>query len=348
MHAPAQIANGPYWGTLYGQEHAQQIILLPALGFGPEIWGDCAAILAKHHAVSCLELPALNQFTAGTDQTVLQIYSQWLVELLQQDKFRTATVVGIDFTAQLALRVLAEQPQRINKVVAFAPTGLAHAIDPMVRLLRNPVAGQLILATAAGARLNRLITPHVYNKQRLPVGFLKKFFREIKRKNRRQAILDIIRHVALHEDDQTILKQAANVKDKIMLVWGEHDRKLHFTYGQRFASAINLPLHKINYAGHLVPLEQPRWAASLIEHAIDPHYPVHVDLRGYNGVACADYIVRSEIAAKPLKSNAELIIHTLYQCAGEDAKTWDRLTNKFGLVGIRYLDDEWQIQVKKK
>lgn len=343
-----QLAAGPYRGTVRGEPHARPVILLPALGFGPEIWRDCAAILAQRYRVSCLELPTLAQLGTASHEGALDAYTKWLAALLQQDGFENATVAGIDFTAQLAMRLLAGQAAGLHKVVAMAPTGLGHAIDPLARLLRYPGLGYLILRLAAGLKLKRLVLPHVYHPQRLPESFLKEFFVAIQRPARRQAVLDIIRHIALHEDDPILLEQAGRFNRGVTLVWGEQDRKLLFTYGQRFASALQLPLHKINYAGHLPPLEQPRWTASLIEHAMDARQPVHIDLRGYNGVACADYIVRSEIAARALPSGSELIIHTLYQCAGEDAKTWDRLSSKFGLLGIDYVADEWQIHVTKK
>ncbi len=347
MHEIQLFDDGPYRGRVYGQEQTSQIVLLPALGFGAEVWHDCASILARHHGVTCLELPPIDQITTETSQAALELYSHWLAQFIEQQASSNITLVGIDFSAQLALRALVAQPQRVGRVVAIAPTGLHHAIAPLIRYLRYPVLGELILTIAAGFRLKRLITPHVYNPLRLKTSFLTEFFTTIKQQARRQAILDIIRHIALHEDDYTVFEKSAPLRDRIMLVWGEHDKQLPLTYGQAIAGAMQLPLHKVNYAAHLVPLEQPRWTASLIEHAIDSSRPVHIDLRGYNGVACADYIVRSEFAARQLRKGAELIIHTLYQCAGDDAKVWNQLNSKFALINIDYVDQEWQIHVRK-
>lgn len=348
MQKLTQLIDGPYFGTTSGNKDGQKIILLPALGFGPELWADAATILAKHYHITSIELPTLKQLNTDTqDGPALHRYTQWLANLLRHEQYQNATLVGIDFSAQLALRALIDNTKFIERVIVFAPTGLRHPIASLVKVLRLPIIGELILTFAAAVKLKKLITPHVYNKDRLPVNFLSRFFTVISDKHRQQATLDIIRNIDLHENDELILNQLNSVKNKTTLAWGEFDKKLSLQYGYQFSKIINLSLNKINYAGHLPPIEQNRWTASLIANAIDKSKPIHIDLKGYNGVACADYIVRTEIAAKNYNKGTEFIIHTLYQCAGDDAKTWNRLTDKFNLIDINYINNEWQIRVSK-
>lgn len=339
------LADGVTRGWRQGGE-GRRIVLLHGTGTNADLWGAVARELASRFTVVAADLPGMGQTPLqAAPQVSLDGYAAWLRKLIENEGGE-AVVVGIDLAGQLVLRLAGEAAAGLRAGVAFAPTGLARAIDPAIAWLRRPLIGEAVLAVARWGGVRRRLRRMANLPERVPGAFLAGAEALLSQRSQRKSLLAALRRLPLHEDDPQGVERLRPKGVPTVLAWGEADKVLPFSLGERYARILGLPLWRINYAGHHVPLEQPLWAASIIAHAADPREPVHVDLRGFNGVACADYIVRTEKAAARLRTGDEIVIHTRYSCAGDDAETWTRMRKKYELLSTTYIEDAWRIHVR--
>jgi 3-oxoadipate enol-lactonase len=107
------------------------LLMIPGLGVTSSIWDPVAPELAEHFALILPDNRGVGRSHARRPATTLSDFSSDLIELLDHLQVERAHVLGLSLGGVIALRLAADHPQRINRLV------LASCTDRFTPYLRE-------------------------------------------------------------------------------------------------------------------------------------------------------------------------------------------------------------------
>jgi pimeloyl-ACP methyl ester carboxylesterase len=100
------------------------VVLLHGWGVSHESFADLASLLAERHRVLRLDLPGFGWSQAPPAAWGTAEYRDHVAALLDELAIGRAAVLGHSFGGRIALRLAAEQPERVGRLVLVAGAGL--------------------------------------------------------------------------------------------------------------------------------------------------------------------------------------------------------------------------------
>lgn len=100
------------------------VILVHGLGLGADVWSEHVEHLAAHgYRAVAPDLPGFGRSTGPRSGWSVQGAADWLAALARRIDAGEAAWVGHSVSAQYVLRIAADHPGLVSRVVAAAPTG---------------------------------------------------------------------------------------------------------------------------------------------------------------------------------------------------------------------------------
>ena len=132
--AIVQIAGQPVYYESGGAGAGTPILLVHGIGAGTSSWlfHNNTAALAKHARVYALDLPGFARSGALPVRYTNDLYTNVVREFIRNVIGAPADVIGISLGADYAIRVAAESPDLVRKLVLVDPTGFHKNPDGVV------------------------------------------------------------------------------------------------------------------------------------------------------------------------------------------------------------------------
>jgi pimeloyl-ACP methyl ester carboxylesterase len=116
-----------------GPEDAEPLVLVQAVAGNAPLWRNQLPALAKHFRVYALDTvgqPGLSDPNPPSYIDAKSEFSDWLIDVLDELNIEKAHFAGVSAGGWQIMRLAAEHPERVNKLVMLSPMGLSHARLP--------------------------------------------------------------------------------------------------------------------------------------------------------------------------------------------------------------------------
>lgn len=213
-------------------------------------WGARAAamrpvldVLQADHAVYALDFPGFGQSALPPTPWGVGEYCRVVVELLEKHEVGRAAVIGHSFGGRVGIKLAAEHPELVEKLVLVDSAGIRPAPSARQRLLGPAVRGGKVLLGALsrvglGEPVERLARERLGSADYRAAGPLRETF---------------IRVVS--EDLRPLLPR---IKAPTLLIWGERDEETPVADARTMEREIpDAGLVILEGAGHFSYLDRP-------------------------------------------------------------------------------------------
>jgi pimeloyl-ACP methyl ester carboxylesterase len=225
------------------------VVYLHGLG-GAGKWESYHMAFASDALVFVPQLPGWQESAPVPGLDSVDAYARLVVAFLDTAGIETADLVGHSFGGWLALKVAAEHPERVRRLLVCDSLGIQTEDAPAVDLgtLDEEAFGKALLA-----RLGLIATaqPYGFGAQFTSVRSSPDFERQWRG---RGLVGALVKGACL---DSRLAAQLGSIRAQTLLVWGEADGLAPLRHAQFLEAALpNARLTVIQGAGHLPMLEK--------------------------------------------------------------------------------------------
>lgn len=249
----------------YGGE---PIVLLHGFGTCAFLWRHVGPLLA----VQGFRVYALDLFGYGESDRPfdgdfgLEAQARYLDAAMTALLLPSATVVGQDLGALVALRLAYDRPERVKRLGLVGPPPLNDLAGPEIRELQRDTARYALRLSrglfGAEALLRPFLEDGVSDPRRMPWKLLGRYLAPYLGADGANHLLALAG--ALREEDFEDI-DLTRVRQRTLVIRGTRDRWCARSIAEAYASAIPRGLYRaVDEVGHLVPEEDPGTLARLI------------------------------------------------------------------------------------
>lgn len=130
-----------------GEGNAQTLVLIHGLGSNAKAWMRNMDAWARTHHVIALDLPGYGRSTKDDLPYSLGFYAQVIVEMLDALGVKAADWAGHSMGGQIAMIAALEHPERVDRLVLFAPAGFERFEEGEGQWLRGAVTPEFVQDT---------------------------------------------------------------------------------------------------------------------------------------------------------------------------------------------------------
>lgn len=235
------------------------LLLLHGQGGFAALWLSAIPGLATTHHVIAPDLPGLGASLASDGPPDTTAVLGWLGELVDRTCPQPPVLVGFSLGGQIAARFAATGRQRLAGLVLVDTPGLVGRVRPapstLLALVRHQVRPSR--GTALGL-LQRLTVDVERLRQRMGEAwepFLEYLVDRSRTASVAQANRRLLREIGLQQIPPA---EMARIGTSTSLIWGCDDRVTPLRTAEEASGRYGWPLHIIEDAGHLSPVEQPQ------------------------------------------------------------------------------------------
>ncbi len=238
------------------------LLLLHDVGGSLHDWEGWAAALKRERRVVSVDLPGAGLTGPSTDHdespAALAGFAQRLMDTLQ---LPAADVVGHGRGAEVAWRLAAQAPSRVDRLLLINPTGPGWrpvAVPALWRVMTTPVAhavaGWLLPRELVASTLATLSG----DAAKVDAQQVDRMFELLLRDGNREALHRQLSAIAAQAASGAVLPPPGR---PTVIAWGERDGWLPASLGERLAQQASARLVRLPGLGHRPQVEDP--AASL-------------------------------------------------------------------------------------
>lgn len=130
-----------------GAGHDQTLVLIHGLGSNAKAWAQNIGAWSRTHHVIALDLPGYGRSTKGELPYSLSFYAQVIVEMLDGLGVESADWAGHSMGGQIAMIAALDHPERVDRLVLFAPAGFERFEEGEGQWLRKAVTPEFVQDT---------------------------------------------------------------------------------------------------------------------------------------------------------------------------------------------------------
>ncbi|CAN7230969.1 alpha/beta fold hydrolase [Rossellomorea sp. LjRoot5] len=214
-------------------------------------------LLKEHYNVVSIDLPPFGN--SGKHNNFVYSYdnlANTVIALLGHLKVSNIHLTGHSMGGQIALNVMKKAPDLVEKGVLLCSSGYLKRMNWPVTMLSHIPFFHLYVKlwlTRSGVRnnLENVVHDSTMIDDEMMFGYLKPFLED-------DIFKALTRMIRDREGDLSV-NDLRNIQTPCLLVWGEHDRVVPLSTGERLNQDIpNSKLVVLKETGHLVPEEKPR------------------------------------------------------------------------------------------
>jgi pimeloyl-ACP methyl ester carboxylesterase len=127
-----------------GAENDETLVLIHGLGSNAKAWLRNLDAWGRTHHVIALDLPGYGRSTKGDLPYSLSFYAQVIVEMLDELGVESADWGGHSMGGQIAMLAALEHPERVERLVLFAPAGIERFEEGEGQWLRRALTPEFV------------------------------------------------------------------------------------------------------------------------------------------------------------------------------------------------------------
>lgn len=247
--------------------------LLMIHGFGANLctWRAVAPRLAETRRVILLDLKGSGQ----SDKPVAQDYgpqdhARLVVDLIRSLGLTELTLVGHSMGGGVALLtalLLSEAGDpRLKRLILVNTIAYPQKLPAFVAILRVPFLGRVSMRLIPASVMTRLVLREAYFRpDRISADTVECYARPLRDRQAKRALVTTATRI-IPPDFASLQSRYAQILTPTLIIWGDHDRIVPLSNGQRLAREIPSARFKvIGDCGHIPPEEQPEAFLSLLQ-----------------------------------------------------------------------------------
>ena len=244
------------------------VLLVHGFGTSAFLWRDVAPTIAlANRTAYAIDLFGYGESDRPFDADFgIAAQAEYLDRALTALRLTSATVVGIDLGAAIAIRLAATRPERVDRLVLVNPIAFdevpAGDIDTMQRNTARFAFRVSRGILGAAPLLRELLTGSVSDPGNMPDALIARYLAPYVGKEGLNHLLLLAR--AVDEEDMEEIELHA-LPQPTMIVWGDQDRWVPAKLADRLAETLHdVRLVRLPAVGRLVPEEAPETLGQLI------------------------------------------------------------------------------------
>lgn len=234
------------------------IVLIHGTAASLHTWNDWTDELTKNYRVIRMDLPAFG--ITGPNKNAdysIEAYSEFLHQFLLKIKVDKFHLVGNSLGGNIAWDYAAEHPNKIEKLVLVASSGLpTNMPQPAIfKMAKTPVLSSLFLYVTPRFFIKKNMEEVYGDKTKVTDTLVTRYHKMALRTGNRQAFIDRAK-IDFKLAANANLEKLKSIKTPTLLLWGAKDIWIPLDNGKRMDSLLpNSKLVVIENSGH-VPMEE--------------------------------------------------------------------------------------------
>ena len=255
------------------------VVFLHGLGASIYTWRKLKEPLAENNKLFLIDLKGFGQSPKPRDDHYsIEDQANLVYQLILENDLTNLTVVGNSYggavSLLLSIRLCAENPNRLTKLVLIDSAGYNRLIPWYVKLLRTPILGWLLVHLSSNKRLAKTVLKEsYYNDQLITDAEVAAYASPLGLKNAKYALLKVAEQ-AIPKDFEKWIAKYPTISVPTLIIWGEYDTVIPLEIGQMLAAAI--PCSKLTLipnTGHIPQEETPTPTVELIKDFLKNSIP---------------------------------------------------------------------------
>jgi pimeloyl-ACP methyl ester carboxylesterase len=248
------------------------VLLVHGFGTSAFLWRDVAPTIAlANRTAYAVDLFGYGESDRPFDADFgIAAQAEYLDRALTALRLQSATVVGIDLGAAIAIRLAATRPERVDQLVLVNPIAFDEVPAADIESLQRNT-GRFAFRVARGILgaaplMRELLAGSVSDPANMPDALIARYLAPYVGKEGLEHLLLLARAVDGEDMDEVELHA---LPQPTTIIWGDQDRWV----GPRLADRLVETLHDVRLVrlpavGRLVPEEAPETLANLILEAM--------------------------------------------------------------------------------
>ena len=239
------------------------ILFLHGLGGSTYSWRHMVTPFSIDHQVILIDFRGEGKSPKPDDNHYSIVDQGELIhQFIVEHDLQNLTLVGNSYggavSLLLAIRLCAESPARLSKLVLIDSGGYPDHLPMFLKLLRTPIIGWLAVhLLPPKTQIRIVLKKSYYDPAKITQEQVDAYAAPLAAPGGRHALLEIGKG-AIPKDIQSYVDKYPTISVPTLILWGEDDQVLPLLIGQRLNSAIpNSRLEQIKLAGHIPQEEQP-------------------------------------------------------------------------------------------
>ncbi|HKO42829.1 MAG TPA: alpha/beta hydrolase [Pyrinomonadaceae bacterium] len=265
-----------YYET-YGS--GEPMVFLHGLGASIYTWRKVKDPLAAGNKLFLIDLKGFGKSPKPRDDRYSSLDQADLIyDFILENDLKNLTVVGNSYggaiSLLLAIRLCAENPNRLSKLVLIDSAGYNKLIPWYVTLLRIPILGWLMVHLASNKTLAKTVLEEsYYNDQLITDADVEAYAEPLGMENGKYALLKAAKQ-AIPSDFEGWIAKYPTISVPTLILWGEYDTVIPVEIGEMLDAAI--PCSKLTIipnTGHIPQEETPTPTIELIKDFLKNSIP---------------------------------------------------------------------------
>ncbi len=255
------------------------IIFLHGLGASLYTWHNMKAPLEGDYKLFLIDLKGFGQSPKPRDNRYsIQGQADLVYELILEHDLKKLTVVGNSYggavSLLLAIRLCAENPNRLAKLILVDSAGYDELLPWFVKLLRTPVLGCLVVHLLPNKIMAKtVLTESYYDNKLITDAQVEAYAEPMGMKNGKYALLKAAEQ-AIPKDIDKVIAKYPTISVPTLIIWGDKDKVIPIKIGEKLDKAIPCSkLTTIANTGHIPQEETPIPTVELIKDFLKNSIP---------------------------------------------------------------------------
>ena len=256
-------------------EAGSPVVLIHGLGASVEIWSANIGALASRHRVYVPDLPGFGRTKKPERMDYSPgAYSRFVLDFMKALGIGRAALVGHSLGGGVALRVILDDPGRVDRLILVSSAGLGREVSLPLRIASLPFFDRIFFKPPLPVFI-RFLHRLVYDPSAITDGFARLYYEMFFQPGSVRAFTSIMRTIATLRGArpgilEPIREGLGTITAPALILWGRQDRILPVS--QAFDAAGRIPgarLHVFERCGHMPNVEYPEEFNRLVLEFLD-------------------------------------------------------------------------------
>ena len=256
------------------------IILVHGLGEFLESWLSNITTLSEYFTVYAIDLPGHGLSEESTNNHTINSNAKFIINFMSTMGISHASLVGHSMGGPICISLAVDFPGEVDNLVLVDSGGFHNKVSINYRLATIPFLGKILLGSPLlinKATIRFGMGRQFHNPGAVPVEWIDAANKHLKRPNRNEMILNIIKNytgIGSIRSKESIIDKLAQVKQPTLIIHGMQDRVIAVEHTYSACKLIpHARLEIFDQCGHNPQIEKaPEFNETVLSFLISTGY----------------------------------------------------------------------------